>query len=347
MVRVIDYNADNLRKKIELKDRFPSHHSKRPFLVVYPYGGNEYKQKHPRVSHASDTFDELIEHTSDLIGDNTTHVTELTFSTVTQNTFKGGKGLVVLFHNEKVGSMSFRILSKNKTFTDDFNFVTLKNPSDKFLEHIQLEKIPAIVFFRPKMDTFFNLDNSENLVSVEYGGKFFFQAIVGFLEEMRSEYVSFMRQVQPIQSNQDLKDINTFSPPKNLDQKNTTTLEFIEKQYSAFPFADKTYGPFSAFVLIDSKREKKNEEWYDKVADMMIVRKYVGYIDVGCFGEQILNTFRLDAKKDLPKLVVFRRLQNGRPGEGIFAMEEGKFSGYSGARFLHKLITKETSLGSD
>ena len=196
MVRVIDFNADNLRKKTELKNRFPEHHKKRPFVVVYPYGGIDYKHKHSRVFHAHDTFDDLLENTSALIGDNTTHVNEMTFSTVTQNTFKGGKGLVVLFHNEKVGSMSFRILSKNRTFTDDFNFVTFKNPSEEFLKHIELEKIPAIVFFRPKMDSFFNLDNSENLISVEYGGKFFYQAIVGFLEEMRSEYVSFMKQVR-------------------------------------------------------------------------------------------------------------------------------------------------------
>lgn len=45
MVRVVDFNADNIRKKIELKNRFAEHHSKRPFVVVYPYGGAEYKHK--------------------------------------------------------------------------------------------------------------------------------------------------------------------------------------------------------------------------------------------------------------------------------------------------------------
>lgn len=124
MVRVVDFNADNIRKKTELRNRFPKHHSKRPFVVVYPYGNLDYKNKHLRVFHANDTFDDLIEHTSSLIGDNTTHVNEITFSTVTQNTFKGGKGLVVLFHSEKIGSMSFRILAKNRTYTHDFNFVT-------------------------------------------------------------------------------------------------------------------------------------------------------------------------------------------------------------------------------
>lgn len=78
------------------------------------------------------------------------------------------------------------------------------------------------------MDSFFNLDNSENLISVEYGGKFFYQAIVGFLEEMKSEYVSFMKPVQEITSSEALNRLNTFSAPKNLDLKNSTTLEFIE-----------------------------------------------------------------------------------------------------------------------
>lgn len=72
-------------------------------------------------------------------------------------------------------------------------------------------------------------------------------------------------------------------------------------------------------MLIDVKKERNNEDWFDKVADMMIVRKYAahqtegrlmpqnfGYIDVNCLGDQLLTSFRLDRKKDLPKLVLFR-----------------------------------------
>lgn len=116
----------------------------------------------------------------------------------------------------------------------------------------------------------------------------------------------------------------------------------------------KSYGPFSAIVLVDAKYERSNEEWYDKLADMMIVRKYAahategrlmpqnfGFIAVDCFGDQILTAFRLDKKKDLPKLIVFRKLLDGKPGEGIFTMDEGKFNGYTGAKFLNKLILRE------
>ena len=110
-------------------------------------------------------------------------------------------------------------------------------------------------------------------------------------------------------------------------------------------------------MLVDAKKEKNNEEWYDKLADMMIVRKYAahategrlmpsnfGYIDVSCFGSQILSTFRLDPKKSIPKLIIYRRRNGGKPGEGIFAIDEGKFDGYSGAKFLHKLITREMAV---
>ena len=54
-----------------------------------------------------------------------------------------------------------------------------------------------------------------------------------------------------------------------------------------------------------------------------------------------MNTFRLSKKKDLPKLLVFRRLLDGKPGQGIFMMDEGKFNGYSGAKFIAKVIQSE------
>lgn len=89
----------------------------------------------------------------------------------------------------------------------------------------------------------------------------------------------------------------------------------------------------------------------------MIVRKYVahstegrlmpqnfGYIDVNCFGDQLLSTLRLDRKKDLPRLIVFRKSLDGSPSEGIYALDEAKFNGYSAARFLNKLVTRERSL---
>ena len=174
MVRVVDFNANNIIKKKQLRSHFPDNHSKRPFVVAYPYGSVDYKMKHPRIFHAHDTLDDMLEYTSNMIGDNSTHVTEFTFSSVTQNTFRGSKGLVVLFHNEDKSSMSFRTLARNDSFTKDFNFVTFKAPSEQFLKQINLNRIPAIMFFRPKMDSFFDLDNSENLVSVEYAGKFFF-----------------------------------------------------------------------------------------------------------------------------------------------------------------------------
>jgi hypothetical protein len=91
--------------------------------------------------------------------------------------------------------MSFRTLSRDKNFTNDFNFVTFKNPSDEFMSHAGVNRLPALVFVRPKMDSFFEVENAENLITVEYGGKFFYQDIVKFLEEMRNKYVSFMKPV--------------------------------------------------------------------------------------------------------------------------------------------------------
>jgi hypothetical protein len=175
MVRVVDFNADNIKKKLILREHYPSCHTKRPFVVAYPYGPVDYKHKHKRIFHAHDTLDDLLEYTSKGIGDNTTHVDKFTFSTVTQNTFRGGKGILVLFHNEETSSMSFRTLARNKSFTSDFNFVTFKNPDEEFLKQVGVVKIPSIVFIRPKMDSFFNIDQAESMITVEYAGRFFYQ----------------------------------------------------------------------------------------------------------------------------------------------------------------------------
>lgn len=71
--------------------------------------------------------------------------------------------------------MSFRTLSRDKNFTNDFNFVTFKNPSEAYLKEVGINRIPALVFIRPKMDTFFEIDNAESLITVEYTGRFFYQ----------------------------------------------------------------------------------------------------------------------------------------------------------------------------
>lgn len=196
MVRVVDFNANNLKKKLILREHFPSCHTKRPFVVAYPYGSVDYKLKHKRIFHAHDTLDDLLLYTSNMIGDNSTHVNEFTFTTVTQNTFRGSKGLMVLFHDKNQSSMSFRTLARDKNFTNDFNFVTFKDPGDEFLAHVGIKRIPALVFMRPKMDTFFDVENAENLITVEYGGRFFYQEIVEFANDMRRKYVSFMKPVQ-------------------------------------------------------------------------------------------------------------------------------------------------------
>lgn len=71
-----------------------------------------------------------------------------------------------------------------------------------------MEKIPAIVFFRPKLDSFFNLENAEELITLEYGGKFFYPSIVEYLKEMSAQYVSFMKPMRQIHSSIDLEGLS-------------------------------------------------------------------------------------------------------------------------------------------
>lgn len=125
-------------------------------------------------------------------------------------------------------------------------------------------------------------------------------------------------------------------------------------------FDGKEYGPFVTLVVIDKAREKRNEDWLDKMADMMILRKYVshategrilprnfGYIDVNCFGNQLSNALRFDVKKDLPLTLIFRPLIGGNSGEGIFKRDRVKFNAYSGARYINSLIEGEKNLLMD
>jgi hypothetical protein len=110
-------------------------------------------------------------------------------------------------------------------------------------------------------------------------------------------------------------------------------------------------------VIIDSKREKRNEDWLDKMADMMIVRKYIshategrilpnnfGYVDINCFGNQISKALRLDVKKDLPATVIFRPLMGGKPSEGIYKRDKIRFNAYSASQYLNKHIQDEKKL---
>jgi hypothetical protein len=83
MVRVVDYNANNINKKIKLRERFPVAYKKRPFVVAYPIGSLAYKKKHRKIFHAHDSLDDMLEYYSKEIGDNSTHVNQYTFSTVT------------------------------------------------------------------------------------------------------------------------------------------------------------------------------------------------------------------------------------------------------------------------
>lgn len=111
----------------------------------------------------------------------------------------------------------------------------------------------------------------------------------------------------------------TFEQQPDLTNKTQKQKDFIEHQYDSFDFKGKKYSPFIPLIVIDKQRQKRNEEWLDRMADMMIVRRYAshvtegrvlpknfGYIDVNCFGDQLTNALRYDKKKDLPLLVLFR-----------------------------------------
>ena len=118
-----------------------------------------------------------------------------------------------------------------------------------------------------------------------------------------------------------------FNAPKNVTGLSKSKKQFTEQQYSDIQIGDKKYGPFITFVVIDKKRQKRNEEWLERMADMMIVRKYTGhstegrilpqnfgFIDVSCFGDQVSEALRYNKKKDLPVAVIFRPLIGGKPG---------------------------------
>jgi len=288
---------------------FPSN-TNRPFLVVYPFGNVEFKIKNKRIFGAWDSFDQLTKHLSTILGDDTIRINEMALETEIGIAFNEKKGALVLIHDQKISSMSFRVLARSAQYSDFFRFIVIKDPSSKFLESMNIEKIPKLVFLYPKMEDFIN-DGTEPTQLIEYGGRFHFESIKEFLDAMIKEQVRFLKDIPEIQS---------------------------QAQFEA-----NCSGKSCLMFIIDKKKDMIDEDWDDRVSDMKVLRKLallqdstisVVFINLICF-PYLTESLRFSIR-DIPLLGLYK--------DSMFIRAKYRMNSITGKDFIAGLIHLDDSL---
>ena len=341
LIRVVEFNANDIAKKVILRDLFPNQ-KKKPFIVVYPYGDRDYKVRNKRVFAGWDTVDSLMLHISDLIGDHSEKVDQFILPAKLPTAFQAGKGVMVLMHDhDKHSSMSFRILARNKTYTDRFVFLTFKKPSAEYLESAGISKLPTIVFMRPELDDLYTSEDYGQIMTVEFMGQFKYEDMKGFMNDMYKKHIAFIRAVREVRGMKDFEAV-----VQSRRRENSVKIRGEE------------YGEKRLLFLVDKKKDIANEDWEERMVAMKVVRKYfvdsvgsiravlnTAFVDINCFGPILEEAFRFKLGKDVPVILLFRPLVGGRPGEGLFLRDLNRLSKYNGKDFVNRVADLE-KLGS-
>lgn len=204
-------------------------------------------------------------------------------------------------------SLGLRRLALSPYYRKYFDFYQMKNPPKDRLKQLGIKKLSKLVLFMADPVLLAEPDSMPPIDKVAFEMGFIFDNLKAFLDDMIAEHGKYLQDVPQISAEEDLG-------PLLLDTRKRYFLLFI----------------------VDKEREQKNEQWVDRMNDMLVINKAGGkkvasaYIDFRCF-PYLAEVFRFQ-EKNVPLMVVYDSK------ESAYIRSDSKLNIYDGRDLIEKAV---------